>query len=113
MPVSRRHDGDAGCNLAASGTKLRTLDASEPNPTTAFLSAEEAKERLREVVEGFFFRRLRGEAGGRGGRLLSTQAVHDGQFATRLSRWERVDRAVGLGFQRGWRAAALRPGCNS
>jgi hypothetical protein len=31
----------------------------EPPPTTVPLSAEEAKARLREIVEGFFFRRLR------------------------------------------------------
>jgi hypothetical protein len=30
-------------------------------PTTVLLSAEEAKARLREIVEGFFFRRLKGE----------------------------------------------------
>ena len=34
------------------------------------LSAEDAKERLREIVEGFFFRRLRTEEGKRVGRLL-------------------------------------------
>jgi hypothetical protein len=42
----------------------------EPPPSAALLSAEEAKERLREVVEGFFFRRLRSEDGKRIGRLL-------------------------------------------
>jgi hypothetical protein len=34
------------------------------------LSAEEAKDRLREIVEGFFFRRLTGEDGKRVGGLL-------------------------------------------
>jgi hypothetical protein len=33
------------------------LDASPPAPSTTLLSAQEAKERLREIVEGFFFRR--------------------------------------------------------
>jgi SpoVK/Ycf46/Vps4 family AAA+-type ATPase len=36
------------------------LDQSPPNPT-ALLSAEEAKERLREIVERFFFRQRRGD----------------------------------------------------
>jgi hypothetical protein len=35
------------------------LDTIEPIPSTTLLSAQEAKERLREIVEGFFFRRLR------------------------------------------------------
>jgi len=35
----------------------------EPVPTPALLSAEQAKARLREIVEGFFFRRLKGEDG--------------------------------------------------
>jgi hypothetical protein len=39
-------------------------------PSTTLLSAEEAKERLREIIEGFFFRRLRAEDGKRAGRLL-------------------------------------------
>jgi hypothetical protein len=33
------------------------LDALSPTPSTALLSAQEAKDRLREIVEGFFFRR--------------------------------------------------------
>ena len=33
-------------------------DASPPAPSTTLLSAQEAKQRLREIVEGFFFRRL-------------------------------------------------------
>jgi hypothetical protein len=37
------------------------LDTLEPLPDTALLSAQEAKDRLREIVEGFFFRRLRTE----------------------------------------------------
>ena len=32
-----------------------------PTPSLTLLSAPEAKERLREIVEGFFFRRLKGE----------------------------------------------------
>ena len=46
------------------------MDASSPTPSTTLLSAPEAKERLRDIVEGFFFRRLRTEDGGRVGRLL-------------------------------------------
>jgi hypothetical protein len=34
-----------------------------PTPSTTRLSAQEAKERLREIVEGFFFRRLTSEDG--------------------------------------------------
>jgi hypothetical protein len=33
------------------------LDTLEPGPDTVLLSAQEAKQRLREIVEGFFFRR--------------------------------------------------------
>jgi hypothetical protein len=33
------------------------LDTSQPDPTNVLLSAQAAKERLREIVEGFFFRR--------------------------------------------------------
>jgi hypothetical protein len=43
-----------------SATSLRSfetaLDQSPPSPTT-LLSAEEATERLRDIIEGFFFRR--------------------------------------------------------
>jgi hypothetical protein len=46
------------------------LDTLEPPPTTVLLSAEEAKERLRKIVEGFFFRRLKGEDGRHIRRLL-------------------------------------------
>ena len=34
-----------------------------PTPSTTLLSAQEAKKQLREIVEGFFFRRLRAEDG--------------------------------------------------
>jgi hypothetical protein len=40
------------------------------SPNIDLLSAQEAKERLREIVEGFFFRRLRTEDGKRIERLL-------------------------------------------
>jgi len=46
------------------------LDTLEPAPSTILLSAEEAKDRLRQIVEGFFFRRLRTEEGKRVERLL-------------------------------------------
>jgi hypothetical protein len=45
------------------------LDTLEP-PPTVLLSAEEATARLREIVEGFFFRRLKGEDGKHIWRLL-------------------------------------------
>jgi hypothetical protein len=41
-----------------------------PAPSHTLLSAQEASGRLREIVEGFFFRRLRSEDGKRIGRLL-------------------------------------------
>jgi hypothetical protein len=41
-----------------------------PTPSTTLLSAHEAKERLRAIVEGFFFRRLRTEDGKPIRRLL-------------------------------------------
>jgi hypothetical protein len=41
-----------------------------PTPSTTLLSAQEARERLREIVEGFFFRRLTSEDGNRIRRLL-------------------------------------------
>jgi hypothetical protein len=46
--------------LAILGAVLDTLP---PSPSTALLSAQKASERLREIVEGFFFRRLRAEDG--------------------------------------------------
>jgi hypothetical protein len=46
------------------------LDTLEPTSTPVLLSAEKAKARLREIIEGFFFRRLKGEDGKRIGRLL-------------------------------------------
>ena len=49
---------------------LAALDRLPPNPSTALLSAQEAKDRLRGIVEDFFFRRLRTEAGKRIRRLL-------------------------------------------
>jgi hypothetical protein len=39
------------------------LQSTPPPPGTTLLSSHEAKERLREIVEGFFFRRLRAEDG--------------------------------------------------
>jgi hypothetical protein len=46
------------------------LDPSPPTAGPDLLSAHEAKERLRAIVEGFFFRRLRTEDGKRIRRLL-------------------------------------------
>jgi hypothetical protein len=39
------------------------LDILAPTPNIPLLSAQEAKERMREIVEGFFFRRLRAQDG--------------------------------------------------
>jgi hypothetical protein len=39
------------------------LDASPPTPSTTLISAQEAKEKLPEIVERFFFRRLNTEDG--------------------------------------------------
>ena len=39
------------------------MDESQSTQQTALLSAGEAKDRLREIVEGFFFRRLTTEDG--------------------------------------------------
>ena len=47
------------------------LDTLEPLPSTAVLSAQEAKDRLREIVEGFFFRRLTAGDGKRVGRACA------------------------------------------
>jgi hypothetical protein len=44
--------------IASHGAVLDTLPST---PSTALLSTQEAKDRLREIVEGFFFRRLRTE----------------------------------------------------
>ena len=47
-----------GDHLAILGPVLDTLP---PNPGPALLSAEEAKEQLRQIVEGFFFRHRVGQ----------------------------------------------------
>ena len=46
----------------AAGVRA-ALDTLEPIPSTTLLSAQEAKDRLREIIEGFFFQRLRTEDG--------------------------------------------------
>ena len=46
------------------------MDSLPPTTGPAFLSAEEGTQRLREMVEGFFFRRLVGEDGEPVRRLL-------------------------------------------
>jgi hypothetical protein len=53
-----------------SSHSLASLDTSQSTPGPVLLSADEAKERLREIVEGFFFRRLRTDDGKRVARLL-------------------------------------------
>ena len=47
------------------------MDILPPSPSTTLLSAHEAKERLREIVEAFFFRQLRTETGSASGACLS------------------------------------------
>jgi hypothetical protein len=47
------------------------LNTLEPSPTPVLLSAEQAKEKLRELIEGFFFGRLNGEDGNHVQRLLA------------------------------------------
>jgi hypothetical protein len=46
------------------------LDTLPRGPSSDVLSAHYAKDRLREIVEGFFSRLLRSEEGERVGRLL-------------------------------------------
>jgi hypothetical protein len=47
-----------------------SLTARQRTPSTVLLSAQEAKDRLREIVKCLFFRRLRTEDGKRIRRLL-------------------------------------------
>jgi hypothetical protein len=46
------------------------LDTLPPTPSATLFSAEDVTQRLREIVEGFFFRRLSGEDGKGIRRLL-------------------------------------------
>ena len=87
-----------------SQSSAPALDTLEPPPTNVLLSPKEGKERLRVIVEGFFFRRLRSDDGKRIGRLLvksppglgkTREAMHwairyqaeqQGKDGTRLSR---------------------------
>ena len=55
--------GDRARPFSANSRPRAALDTLEPSPITVVLSAEKAKARLREIVEGFFFRRLRSEDG--------------------------------------------------
>jgi hypothetical protein len=54
LPLAARRD--QGCRYPHHPWAV--LDALQPTPSTALLSAGEAKKELREIVEGFFFRRL-------------------------------------------------------
>ena len=83
VPAGRSQD------FAVTTPSWGRMDTPPPRPSSSLLSAEEAKDRLREIVEGFFFRKLRTEDGKRVGRLLlksppglgkTTQAV---EFAIR------------------------------
>jgi hypothetical protein len=51
---------------------LAFLDAKQETPSTALLSAQDAKDRLREIVEGFFFRGRRSDGRQRGSSGSST-----------------------------------------
>ena len=66
MPLN----GIGRANFVVTPRRPALVDALSPTPSTAVLTAEEAKERLREIVEGFFVRRLRTADGKRIGRLL-------------------------------------------
>ena len=62
-----------------------SLTARQRTPSTVLLSAQEAKDRLREIVEGFFFRRLRTEDGKRIRRLLvKIRAAESGRNAEKF-----------------------------
>jgi hypothetical protein len=60
----------AGTRYLAPPRILRVVFDTPPSPSTVLLSAKEAKDRLREIVEGFFLRRLKTEDGKRIRRLL-------------------------------------------
>jgi hypothetical protein len=63
--------GDQARDFATVASVRLALDTLEPPPTaTVLLSAQEANERVREIVEGFFFWRLRTEDRTRIRRLL-------------------------------------------
>ncbi len=66
LPLAARRD--QGCRYPRHPWAV--LDALQPTSSTALLSAGEAKDRLREIAEGFFFRRLRTNDGKRVERLL-------------------------------------------
>ena len=64
------------------------MDALQQTPSTVLLSAQEAKERLREIVEGFFFRRLR-DRKRREQRIFEVdKAMCDALIAGRAAQWE-------------------------
>jgi hypothetical protein len=99
------------------------LDTIEPIPSTTLLSAQEAKDRLREIVEGFFLRRLKTEDGKRIRRLLvksppglgkTREAVH---WAIRYQSEQEGKDGTGLlvddlneecGWQRRWHGAGRK-----
>src|ERR1700731_3720482 len=70
MPASAEPWRRCGLLRPQAARSRDALDTLEPTLAIPLLSAQEAKDRLREIVEGFFFRRLRGEGGKGGGRLL-------------------------------------------
>jgi hypothetical protein len=73
LGLSARFVAPVAVERASSPPRFATsgcLGHIRAKPSTALLSPQEAKERLREIVEGFFFRRLGTEAGNRVGRLL-------------------------------------------
>jgi len=64
------HHCDRARDFAFTSRPRAALDTLSPSPSSALLSAQEATELLREIVERFFFRRLGTRDRKRVGRLL-------------------------------------------
>jgi hypothetical protein len=77
-----RCDLEARLSPAHRRDRHPRISALPPSPGTA-LSAQEAKEKLREIVEGFFFRGLTGEDGQHIPRLLVKKPAGLGKTGTR------------------------------
>ena len=117
-----RAKATATWNSPGVGVLGAVLDTLPPGPSTPLLSAQEAKDRLREIVEGFFFRRFRSGDGKRIEQLVKSP------LSKARRDWARRERPLnclpgGAGrqgrdplgggrLQRGWRPGAnldLRP----
>ena len=77
-------DAVGSARLARHPRDPGPLPPMPPTSSTTLLSAEEAKERLREIVEGFFFRRLTTEDGDRIRRLLVKSPPGLGKASDRM-----------------------------